>query len=65
MTDPAFEQLKESGGKMIDRLDRAIQFGLDHLEDIPEYKAKAEARKLSIYVEKHPEINLNDPSLPN
>ena len=57
MTDPAFEQLKESGSKMIDRLDRAIQLGLDYLETTSEYRVKAEERKLSIYVEKH-EINL-------
>ena len=53
MTDPAFEQLKESGGKMIDRLDRAIQLGLDYLETTSEYRVKAEEKKISIYVEKH------------
>ena len=53
MTDPAFEQLKESGSKMIDRLDRAIQLGLDYLETTSEYRVKAEEKKISIYVEKH------------
>ena len=38
---------------MIERLDRAIQLGLDYLETTSEYRSKAEERKLSIYVEKH------------
>ena len=57
MTDPAFEQLKESGGKMIERLDRTILLWVDYLETTSEYWAKSEERKLSIYVEKH-KINL-------
>lgn len=33
-------------------LDRIEQLCLDYLETVPEYKATAEARKLSVYVER-------------
>jgi hypothetical protein len=63
MTD-ALQELIEIHERILADLDRCERICLDYLETVQEYKAKAQARKLSIYVEQHPELNMNDPSLP-
>jgi hypothetical protein len=64
MSDDALKEITAIHKRILAHLERCEQICLDYLETLPEYKARVEARKLAIYVEKHPEINLNDPSLP-
>ena len=54
----SLDELNEIQQRIMERSDRLELIFLDELEKIPDYRAYAQNKKLSIYAEKHPEIEI-------